>query len=178
VFSLLFARKSHDQYAILHPTVAGAIGLTAVSFVLDVKEGCMDRVWAAGVRPSEIMVSVLAVQFTVLATQIVLLLFFALYVFSLPLKGSIFLVFLLACLLGLSGMLYGLVIAALVDNVNDAMNLALGSFFPFLLLSGVIWPIQVGSITLAIVNYYLPCIRYQILTLHSFVVYITSVGRA
>jgi hypothetical protein len=34
--------------------------------------------------------------------------------------------------------------------------------------------LNVGSFTFASVNYYLPCIRYQILTLYSFVPYLGS----
>lgn len=121
---------------------AGAIGLTAVGFVMDVQDGCMDRQWAAGIHPSEIFFSILFTQFCVLFIQICILLAFALGLFQLPMEGSLVLVVTLASFLGISGMLYGLCISSVVSDVNDAMNLAMGSFFPFLLLSGVIWPVE------------------------------------
>jgi ABC-type polysaccharide/polyol phosphate export permease len=62
--------------------------------------------------------------------------------FELPMKGSLPLVFILAILLGMSGMLAGLVISAVCEEEQAAMQLALGSFFPMLLLSGVIWPVE------------------------------------
>jgi len=39
-------------------------------------------------------------------------------------------------------MMYGLTIASNVESEQGAMQLALGTFFPVLLLSGVIWPNQ------------------------------------
>ena len=39
-------------------------------------------------------------------------------------------------------MAFGLVISALCDTENDAIQLALGSFYPNLLLSGIIWPLE------------------------------------
>lgn len=37
----------------------------------------------------------------------------------------------------------GLLISTLVENEVGAIQMAMGSFFPILLLSGVLWPLQV-----------------------------------
>lgn len=50
--------------------------------------------------------------------------------------------FLFIILLGLTGTIYGLVISAVTSIVHEAMQLALGSFFPAMLLSGILWPKQ------------------------------------
>ena len=81
-------------------------------------------------------------QLVILTVQIWILLFFGLVVFHLPMEGNIVLVFLITLLLAFSGVMYGLVIAAICSEERQAMQLALGSFFPALLLSGIIWPIQ------------------------------------
>ena len=39
-------------------------------------------------------------------------------------------------------MAFGLLVSALCDNEQDAIQLALGSFYPNLLLSGIIWPLE------------------------------------
>lgn len=39
---------------------------------------------------------------------------------------------------------------------TDAMNIAMGSFFPFLLLSGVIWPVEGIPMGLRYISYALP----------------------
>jgi ABC-type polysaccharide/polyol phosphate export permease len=51
-------------------------------------------------------------------------------------------VILLTILQGICGMAFGLVVSALCDNEQDAIQLALGSFYPNLLLSGIIWPLE------------------------------------
>lgn len=83
---------------------AQAIGLTALAFVVDKKEGLMDRIWVSGVRPSEVILAHVATQFVVLAGQIALILFFTQVVFHLPQEGSLALMILLLLLLGCSGM--------------------------------------------------------------------------
>ena len=58
-----------------------------------------------------------------------------------PAKGPMVWVVSLTILQGICGMAFGLVISALCDNEQDAIQLALGSFYPNLLLSGIIWPL-------------------------------------
>jgi ABC-type multidrug transport system ATPase subunit/ABC-type multidrug transport system permease subunit len=121
---------------------SGSIGLTAITFVLDKKTGNLDRIWSSGVWASEIMLAQVLTQILIFVIQIALLLVFGLVVFKLPLHGSLFLLFSVCLLLGVTGMMFGLVIASKVSEERDAMQVALGSFFPALLLSGVMWPIE------------------------------------
>jgi ABC-type multidrug transport system permease subunit len=43
---------------------------------------------------------------------------------------------------GFSGLCYGLFIAALFDGIETILQVTLASFYPILLMSGVIWPIE------------------------------------
>ena len=85
-------------------TFAQAIGLTALAFVVDQKEGLLDRVWVSGARASDVILAHVATQFWILAGQTAAVLFFALVVFELPIVGSLAWVIVLMMLLGLSGM--------------------------------------------------------------------------
>lgn len=73
-----------------------------------------------------------------------LVLVFMIYVFAVPSNGPMTWVIGLTLLQGLCGMAFGLVVSALCDNEQDAIQLALGSFYPNLLLSGIIWPLEVS----------------------------------
>ncbi len=53
--------------------------------------------------------------------------------------SSVALLFLVSILLG---MMFGLTITSKVTEERDAMQSALASFFPALLLSGVMWPVE------------------------------------
>jgi ABC-type multidrug transport system permease subunit len=133
-----------------------SIGLTALGFVMDAKLGTLDRGWSSGLRPSEVMLAHVVAMVIILTFQIVLLLVFGIAIFKLPMEGSIVLVFLIAFLLGMAGAMYGLVIAALCQEERQAMQISLGSFFPVLLLSGVIWPLEAIPVPLNYLSLALP----------------------
>ncbi|KAL0114315.1 hypothetical protein PUN28_011521 [Cardiocondyla obscurior] len=63
-------------------------------------------------------------------------------VFGVECKGDIGWVIILTILQGLCGMCFGFVISAICELERNAIQLALGSFYPTLLLSGVIWPVE------------------------------------
>ena len=45
-------------------------------------------------------------------------------------------------IMGLTGMTYGMMLSTRVRDENEAIQAAMGTFFPVLLLSGVMWPIE------------------------------------
>ncbi|CAF1454547.1 unnamed protein product [Rotaria sordida] len=119
-----------------------AVGLTALIFVVEKKEGLLERSWIAGVTTIEVMFAHIVVKFFIQAIQIILLLVFADVIFKVEIKGSIFLAATLIFLEGLCGMSYGLLISSLCEQETEVMQVALGSVFPVFLVSGVIWPLE------------------------------------
>ncbi|XP_061546593.1 ABC transporter G family member 23 isoform X2 [Phycodurus eques] len=113
-----------------------ALGLTALSFVLERKEGLLDRCWVAGVSSLETMLAHLFSQLLVISVQIVLMLLFVLLVFKMPNEGSLVLIVLLIVLQGITGISFGLVISAAIDDEQNANQAALGLFYPNLIMSG------------------------------------------
>ncbi|XP_051936132.1 ABC transporter G family member 20 isoform X2 [Hippocampus zosterae] len=119
-----------------------ALGLTALSFVLEKKEGLLDRCWVAGVSSLETMLAHLFSQLLIISVQIILMLLFVLLVFKMPNEGSLVLIVLLIVLQGITGISFGLVISAAIDDEQNANQAALGLFYPNLILSGIIWPVE------------------------------------
>ncbi|XP_077468994.1 ABC transporter G family member 20 [Stigmatopora argus] len=128
--------------AVLSITFYLALGLTALSFVLERKEGLLDRCWVAGVSSLETMLAHLFSQLLVISVQIILMLLFVLLVFKMPNEGSLVLIVLLIVLQGISGISFGLVISAAIDDEQNANQAALGIFYPNLIMSGIIWPVE------------------------------------
>lgn len=95
-------------------------------------------------------------QLLVLAVQIALLLVFTFAVFEIPSNGPFIWIILLTLLQGSCGMAYGLMISAICKEENSATMLALGSFYPNLLLSGTVWPVQAMPKVMRYVSYILP----------------------
>ncbi|KAM7385301.1 hypothetical protein PAMP_001389 [Pampus punctatissimus] len=156
--------------AVLSITFYLAVGLTALSFVLERKEGLLDRCWVAGVSSLETMLAHLFSQLFVISVQIILLLLFILLVFKMPNEGSLALVIILIVLQGVTGISFGLVISAAIDDEQSANQAALGIFYPNLIISGIIWPVECIPYPLRYISLALPqtyasealrCIMYR-----------------
>ncbi|KAJ8709889.1 hypothetical protein PYW08_009893 [Mythimna loreyi] len=119
-----------------------AVALTSSALIVERMEGLLDRSWVAGVSPGEILFSHVVTQFVVMCGQTALVLIFMITVFGVKNNGNIVFVIMLTLLQGLCGMCFGFVISAACELERNAIQLALGSFYPTLLLSGVIWPIE------------------------------------
>ncbi|KAI0241754.1 ABC transporter G family member 20 [Lamellibrachia satsuma] len=141
---------------ILSITFFMATGLTALSFVLERKQGLLDRSFVAGVTAVEVMLGHMCSQFLVLLVQVSLLLVFILAVFQVPFQGPLILVILLTLMQGLTGMALGLLISSICETEMSAIQCALGSVYPNMLLSGIIWPIESMPLWLRYIGYCLP----------------------
>ncbi|CAF4035754.1 unnamed protein product, partial [Rotaria sordida] len=119
-----------------------AIGLTGLLFVVEKKEGLLERTWITGVTTIELMFAHIIVKFFIQIIQVILLLTFTHYIFNIEIKGSIFLAAGIIFLQGICGMSYGFLISSLCDDEMEAMQVALGSVFPVLICSGIIWPLE------------------------------------
>ncbi|CAH1188668.1 unnamed protein product [Phyllotreta striolata] len=133
-----------------------AVALTSSALIIERMEGLLDRSWVAGVTPGEILFSHVVTQFVVMCGQTTLVLIFMILVFKVECKGDIFLVIVITILQGLCGMCFGFVISAICELERNAIQLALGSFYPTLLLSGVIWPIEGMPTILRYISTFLP----------------------
>lgn len=113
-----------------------AVALTSSVLIIERMEGLLDRSWVAGVSPIEILCSHVVTQFVVMCGQTALVLIFMILVFGVDCNGDIGWVIVLTLLQGLCGMCFGFVISAICEHERNAIQLALGSFYPTLLLSG------------------------------------------
>lgn len=133
-----------------------AVALTSSALIIERTEGLLDRSWVAGVTPFEILFSHVVTQFVVMCGQTALVLVFMIVVFGVTNNGEIIWIVMLTILQGLCGMCFGFVISAICELERNAIQLALGSFYPTLLLSGVIWPIEGMPVVLRYVSLCLP----------------------
>ena len=85
-----------------------AMGLTALSLVIERKEGTMERTLVAGIKQHEILLSQVILQFFIVILQAALMLIFTFIVFRMQNKGNFGLIILIILLQGLTGMCYGI----------------------------------------------------------------------
>uniref|UniRef100_A0A8C7KMG8 ATP-binding cassette, sub-family H, member 1 n=1 Tax=Oncorhynchus kisutch TaxID=8019 RepID=A0A8C7KMG8_ONCKI len=156
--------------AVLSITFYLAVGLTALSFVIERKEGLMERCWVSGVSSMETVLAYLISQLIIISVQIILLLILMLLVFKIPNEGNLMLVIALIVLQGITGTSFGLVISSAIDDEQNATQAALGIFYPNLIVSGIIWPVECIPYPLRYISLALPqtyasealrCIMYR-----------------
>jgi len=119
-----------------------AVALTGEAFISERSSGLLDRSWVAGVKPSEIIASHIVAQCLVMLVQTGVTLFTIILGFGIPCKGPFIWLAVITILQGLAGMSFGFLISALCDSQAIAMQLSIGSFYPNLLLSGILWPLE------------------------------------
>ncbi|XP_053409038.1 ABC transporter G family member 20-like [Mercenaria mercenaria] len=133
-----------------------ATGLTTLVFIMDKKLGMLDRCLASGMVTFEIMLAHMITQMLIVIVQVAVLLTFALLVFKVPCLGPLIWVILLVLIQGFLGMALGVLYSAVCSDENSAIQLALGSYFPLLLISGILWPIEAMPVWLRYIGYASP----------------------
>jgi len=134
-----------------------AVALTGEAYITEKMDGLMDRSWVAGVLGIEVMMSHILTQFLVLLGQTAITLIFIFMVFGIPCNGPIGWLIIITILQGFAGMCFGYLLSTLFNNQADAMQCAIGSFYPMLLLSGILWPLEGMPKILRRISWYLPC---------------------
>jgi len=133
-----------------------SIILTTMAFVGERNDGTLDRLFAAGVRPSEVLLGHLGAFSIILVGQVSVVIAIAVGVFDIPMKGSLTLLFALGLLLGWAAMCLGLFLSTKAKSEFQAMQLVMPIVFSVLLLSGILWPVEALPIVLREISMVLP----------------------
>ncbi|KAJ1525307.1 hypothetical protein ONE63_010129 [Megalurothrips usitatus] len=116
---------------------------SAVGAILSEKnEGLLDRSLVVGVTMREVMWSHIVIQTLMMILQTIIVLVGFLEVLKIHNDGPLGYIVMLCVLQGFCGMCLGMLVSSLTDNDQEATFVALGSFFPFIVLSGMMWPIE------------------------------------
>ena len=163
-----------------------ATGLTALAFILERRDGLLERSLVSGVQTSQILLAHAINQVFVMIIQISLVLGCTFFIFEIPSRGSFFWVILLILLQGCTGMGFGecslsmsqsiclnlisivtnptslcirsagLLVSAICAEENTAVMMVVGTFYTNLILAGIIWPIEAMPHWLRPVSYAQP----------------------
>ncbi|XP_059468447.1 ABC transporter G family member 23-like [Neocloeon triangulifer] len=117
-------------------------GITCTTMISEVHEGIWDRALVTGITASEILLSHVLTQMLVLFAQTIECLLLSFLLFGMTSNGSIILVTLLTVLEGFCGMCFGFLISIVCENISAANYLSIGSFYPMILLCGIVWPLE------------------------------------
>jgi ABC-type multidrug transport system permease subunit len=114
--------------------------------------GLLERTYLSGAKTIELLASQLFLYTCLLVIQVFFILILLFVVFKHPREGSICLLFLLLLSHGIAGLCFGLTLASLFYDEEMVLQMTLSSFFPILLMSGVIWPLEGQPEWLAVIS--------------------------
>lgn len=111
-----------------------------LTYIVEKKDGMLNRTMVAGVSTTEIMLSHFIIQLFIMSLiQIIIAYLIVHILFKVPLEGSLILSFFLIVLNSIAGMSLGFLLATFCADEKYAMLLAMGMVFPNFLLAGLIW---------------------------------------
>lgn len=116
--------------------------LAAAAMVREKESGTLEQLLVTPIRPWELMLAKTVPMALVSAVGLVIALLLGVFVFGVPVRGSLLLFFALAQIAFLSSAGIGILIATQVKNMQQALLLIFFIIFPMLFLSGSIVPIE------------------------------------
>ncbi|XP_064483136.1 ABC transporter G family member 20-like isoform X1 [Ornithodoros turicata] len=140
-FELTF-REFMGPGVIISLIFAMSISLTAILLVSENHEGLRSRCFVAGVTAGEVVTSHAIVQMVLAYMQTMLMLLTFVYIFDLPVRGSLLMAFLLPLTMAFCGMSFGFMASAMSSDETTALLTSLAVLYPSLLVGGVIWPLE------------------------------------
>lgn len=114
--------------------------ITSLAITRERERGTMESLLAMPVRPIEVMLGKLIPYILVGYIQIILIVLAAKYLFSVPINGSLLLLFSACFPFIVANLAVGLTFSTLAKNQLQAMQLSFFFFLPSILLSGFMFP--------------------------------------
>ncbi|XP_055688091.1 ABC transporter G family member 23 [Lutzomyia longipalpis] len=130
--------------------------VTSTIFITDKLDGVWDRTLIAGISVTELLVAHVITQSVIMVIQCLEVVFYAAYFFNAENRGDNVTVIGLLTLLGFAGMLFGLLISIFCESHTTASFVATGSFYPMIILCGLLWPLEGMPTILRYIAYTFP----------------------
>ncbi len=117
--------------------------LTSLTIAREWEMGTMEQLLSTALRPADIILGKMGAFFLVGAIDTVISVVVAIYVFSVPFRGSIYLLAVTSCIFLCGAMSWGLLVSAVAESQLAAFQVGMvTSFLPGFLLSGFIYVID------------------------------------
>lgn len=151
-----------DTSAVLVPGLAGLIIVfvgtlvTSMSVVRESEAGTLEQLAVMPFRPSDVFLGKVSPYFVVAAFDTVVVLTVGILLFDVPFVGAIWPVAVAAILFLFVALGIGIFISSISQNQGQAIQLALMTLLPQVMLSGIIFPLSSMAPGVAWIGYLLP----------------------
>jgi len=134
--------------------------LTSLAIVKEKELGTLEQLVVTPIKPYQLIIGKLAPFLVIGIIDVILVVFFATVVFSLPVKGGVFLLLLLSLIFLMTTLGLGLFISTISRTQQQAMMTAIFFFMlPMVFFSGFVFPIENMPVIIQYVSYLMP-LRY------------------
>lgn len=148
--------------------------LTSLTIVRERETGTMEQLISTPLKPNELILGKLIPYFCLGYVDLLMTYLMGLYVFDVPFRGSLALMFLVSSLFLIGALSLGVMISVVASNQFFATQVALlGTFLPAFLLSGFVFPISNMPKALQIITNIVPA-RHFVTILRA--IYLKGVG--
>lgn len=131
--------------------------LTSLCVAREWESGTMEQLLSTPVRPFELLLGKLSAYFVLGIADMVISLVAGVGIFGVPLHGSVWVLFLSACVFLFGALCWGLMLSAAMRNQLMAYQAALlSSFLPAFLLSGFVYAIETMPLPPRIISHIVP----------------------
>ena len=136
--------------------------LTSLTIAREWEMGTMEQLLSTPLRPVEIVLGKMMAYFVVGLADSVIALLVALFVFQVPLRGSLVLLAVSICVFLFGALCWGILISAATKSQLQAYQMGiLSSFLPAFLLSGFVYAIETMPRVIQVITYIIPA-RYVV----------------
>lgn len=123
--------------------VIGAVMLTALTIAREYERGSMEQLFTTPVGRLEVILGKVGPYFMLGQVQVLLVVTLGVWLFDVPVRGSLLLLFAVSSVFLLAMLMQGIVISVLTRNQMVASQIAvISTMLPALLLSGFMFPIE------------------------------------
>jgi ABC-2 type transport system permease protein len=134
--------------------------LTSLAIVKEKELGTLEQLVVTPIKPYQLIIGKLAPFFLIGVIDVILVVFFASLVFSLPVKGGVLLLLLLSLIFLMTTLGLGLFVSTISRTQQQAMMTAIFFFMlPMMFFSGFVFPIENMPSIIQYVSYIIP-LRY------------------
>jgi ABC-2 type transport system permease protein len=149
--------------------------LTSMAIIKEKEAGTMEQLIVTPLLPVELIIGKTVPYIIISLAQMIVVTIFAIFWFSLPLAGSVGLLFVASCLFLLSTLGVGLFISTISSTQQQAMMTTFFFLLPFFMLSGFVFPIANMPLVVQMLTYLNP-LRYFLVIIRG--IFLKGVGLA
>ena len=134
--------------------------LTSLAIVKEKELGTLEQIVVTPIKPYQLIIGKLAPFFLIGVVDVILVVFFASLIFSLPVKGGVLLLLFLSLIFLMTTLGLGLFISTISRTQQQAMMTAIFFFMmPMMFFSGFVFPIENMPTIIQYISYVVP-LRY------------------